>query len=122
MSSSATSSSFPPLPTQCAALLGVQPINALFQGCIVENSTDASILQTCCNTVGSTATFEHNTCGCPFNAVFPPAKNQAFSDCAKQQFGQRSTCIFNSAVGVQPGWKLLAVYTLLVLGVSVAGV
>ncbi|KAK6981510.1 hypothetical protein R3P38DRAFT_415334 [Favolaschia claudopus] len=64
--SSTSSSAFPPLPTGCAHLHGTTSSES-FNGCVVGNAT---VLQLCCSSVGSTPGFINGTCGCPYN---PPA-------------------------------------------------
>ncbi|KAJ6566567.1 hypothetical protein B0H19DRAFT_1257773 [Mycena capillaripes] len=50
-----------------------------FAGC---SSTNRTVLETCCSSVGSTAASLSGTCGCPFNSVFNETNKKAFLNCA----------------------------------------
>ncbi|KAK7036267.1 hypothetical protein R3P38DRAFT_2911188 [Favolaschia claudopus] len=112
--SSTLSSAFPPLPTGCANLHGATA-SAGFHGCVVGNAT---VLQICCSSVGSTPGFVNDTCGCPFN---PPAFVGAVVD-VQNFFACASTYSYSagcfglpaSGAGRIVGWKA----GVLVLGVS----
>ncbi|KAK6981532.1 hypothetical protein R3P38DRAFT_415535 [Favolaschia claudopus] len=41
-----------------------------------------TVTRTCCDTVGSTATFVNKTCGCPYNDVFTADRFMQFVNCS----------------------------------------
>ncbi|KAJ7132439.1 hypothetical protein C8R44DRAFT_774056 [Mycena epipterygia] len=49
-----------------------------FSGC---TAGVASVLLSCCTSVGSTAAFVNNTCLCPYNTIFSPVTEEKFFDC-----------------------------------------
>ncbi|KAJ6566784.1 hypothetical protein B0H19DRAFT_1138580 [Mycena capillaripes] len=71
------------LPTGCSASDFGGPnrsgtMSGGFTGCVVGV---ASVLQTCCTSVGSTPAFVNNTCGCPIDPVLLPNAFTDFGTC-----------------------------------------
>ncbi|KAK6981536.1 hypothetical protein R3P38DRAFT_3293653 [Favolaschia claudopus] len=118
-SASATSSSFPPFPSGCAGRPGFVTGSGNFYGCVAEDPD--TILRTCCDTVGSTATFANTTCGCPYNNVFTADRFMQFANCATEH-NKTSLCLNapkndtdkGAALDLRPRWNSAVI----VLGVA----
>ncbi|KAK7036276.1 hypothetical protein R3P38DRAFT_3485199 [Favolaschia claudopus] len=87
-SASATSSSFPLFPSNCAGPPGILT-PGFFRGCVIEEPN--TFLRTCCDSVGSAATVAKGVCGCPYNANFTTENFQPFLDCA-EMYNKSSVC------------------------------
>ncbi|KAJ7142363.1 hypothetical protein C8R44DRAFT_865716 [Mycena epipterygia] len=75
------------------------PASKSFLGC---TAGVASVLVSCCATVGGTAAFVDNTCGCPFDASFLAANEQDFEDCALAS-NTTSACSLGGSQGTAQG-------------------
>ncbi|KAJ6549128.1 hypothetical protein DFH09DRAFT_1320421 [Mycena vulgaris] len=91
-----------------------------FAGCVVNNATALTV---CCASVGSTAGFINETCGCPFNAAFPATANISFFECVhRTSNGTTSACGHpNTGLGAGVRWNaaVIVLGAALVLGVVV---